>query len=126
MGRMVLLGILTVGLVSVAHATGETTHSGHLVAIGPGGHVVTVEEMGPWEGHHQVVHTLMIRLTPATTIETVARATEPKPRAWIGAFQETPASVATLRPGQYVTVRTNRVAAHQLVAHSIEIVGTKS
>jgi hypothetical protein len=106
MGRMAVLAIAVMGLTLTLPAAAETTHSGKLVSVGSDGHEVTVKELGPWDGRHQMARTRSFTLTPTmTTIETLTRSTKAAPGAWLGGFRETPASVAALRPGQYVTIK---------------------
>jgi hypothetical protein len=122
MWRMAIMAALAVGLACTAHAAEAATHSGELVAVSPGGRGVTIKELGPWDGHHQTVRTLSVRLTPATTIETVARMTQIEPGARRGGFREDPVSVAALQPGEYVTIKARLDAHQQLVADTVEIV----
>ena len=119
---MIVVASLVAALAFTARAVEETAHPGEVVAVSPGGRDMTVKELGPWDGHHQAVRTLSVRLTPATTVETVVRMTQTEPGAWRGGFREDPVSVAALQPGQYVTIKARRDAHHQLVADTVEIV----
>lgn len=122
MGRVVLVATVVFGLACSALAASETTHSGELVAVSPDRHEVTVKEFGRWDGHHQAIRSLAIRLMPTTSIEAVSRTRQAEPGAWIGGFRESSVTAAELRPGQYVTVKVRADSQHQLTAETVEII----
>jgi hypothetical protein len=122
MGRTLLAATVECGLACTALAASETTHSGELVAVSRDGHDITVKELGPWDGHHQVIRSLSIILTPTTRIEMVSRAPQAEPGAWIGGFRQSPVTAAELRPGHYVTIKVRPDARHHLSADTVEII----
>lgn len=120
MRHMILASVLFAGLVVPAHGLADTRYSGHIVAIGPGRHAITLTELERWNDGREDTRTLSIRLTPETVITTVTRTT-PTASGWPGGFTERSGSAADLRQGEYVTVTAKGNPGHGLVAESIEI-----
>jgi len=115
-----VLGTAAPAALAADAAGATTTHSGTLVAIDPGGGVLTFEEVGPWrvEQGRTVVTRRSVVFTPDTKFNTFIRVNVPG--AFGGDFLEVALDADSVTPGDFVTVELIREHG-RLVAQRVTI-----
>ena len=90
----------------LAATPGERRDSGRLVKVAPDGSSIVLEEMGPWQGPGTGVVSRSIHIPPRATVSLVehtGRWEGPEP-GWTSKSVD----VSTLRPGDFVTVTSEK------------------
>jgi hypothetical protein len=90
-------------LVPTGWASAMEQHSGVVVAVDET--QITIDEMGPWHGPATEPMRHVFRLTDGTSIALAERTREGSD-GWPWAFNDQPAQLSDLRPGDFVTVTT--------------------
>ena len=86
--------------------SGERRDSGRLVKVAPDGSSIVLEEMGPWQGPGSGLVTRSIHIPPRATVSLVehtGRWEGPEP-----GWTSTSVDVSSLRPGDFVTVTSEK------------------
>jgi hypothetical protein len=101
---------LLLALTAAASPSGalaaESRHSGQVVAVDPSAGTVRFQEMIAWTGPNTGIVERTVRLTPATEVQLVQRATTIDAAPWPNAWEEHRISLDALHPGDFVTVTT--------------------
>jgi hypothetical protein len=123
--KALVIGLLMLAPAAGAYAAGEAKpgelrHSGTIVDVGRDTRQFTMEEMLAWTGPGTGVVERTVILTPRTSIQLVTRFEDPD-RPSLTGFKESPLAPSDLRPGDFVTVTTDRREG-PLMAVSMEVV----
>jgi hypothetical protein len=81
-------------------------HSGTIVAVDQAKGTITMDEMGPWYGEGTGVRRVILPLRSDIQAALVQRTASPGADGWPGAYTALPLSLADLRVGDHITVKT--------------------
>lgn len=118
LGSVIALVLITPQLGAAA----PKTHSGTVVSIDAAAGILVIADMGPWRGSpEQSVTNVTVVVDRQTKFVVVRRVESTAPDGWVGGYAEAPASLADIRPGDFVSVELRAETPRRLAAKIIRV-----